>query len=577
MLNLIKWVLHRHQAAPRSEPLPVSPLPPVTITDALYQPNDGRLVIVRSKEIIAHHRQDLADVVQALGISPDRVDSMVMQPLVRFANLVLNLPATRDDYYRGAGGFFRMGLDSALFAARVAQQTEFAGLGMIERRRRHAPRWRLATLLAALCSDLHRVMTAYVVIAPDNQEWAPLLHPLESWVAAGNYSHVQLTWKGDGETPRDHRAWNLSLVRHIITPDMQQYLHDGDSDILRQLHAYLSDNPSAAHGNVIRDIVENIRMKLIAKDLALDPMRFGKKSLGTTLGPHLADCLRALRSSGKWTVNDDKGLIWVAEDATYLIWPPAAKEVIKWLQEMRLHGTPTDQHTLAELLRDGGIIKPYQRGNDTASLIWPIRLPKGRETGALRLVSNDILWPDGDVPPAVDVKLQSVKGSQTTPKPAPIPNDQPVAAVDVAAQVAPMAPSPPVPVAVTKKQPSQNEERSRISRLKTAVEALDGASKAQMYLLIEKLKVPAAASEIIFVREDNRIELSEAFLGSNGFSSVTMCEKLGSARWLEDFAGKYIVPSKSPNLKRVCIITKQFGDLLLPLPSTADLFSSPSE
>ena len=533
----------------------------------LYPPNDGRLIIVRARDVMAHHQTEVAAIVQALGLAPDSVGRMVVQPIEQFAKLVLNLPSTRDNFYRGSGGLFRLGLDTALYATRIAQQTEFSGLGMIERRRRQAHRWRLATLLAGLCVDLHRVVTSYVVIGPDKQEWAPLLGPLDSWVGRNGFTEIELAWKGDGEGGREHRAWNLSLLHQIMPTDLQQYLHDGDTDILRQFHAYLSDDPSAGHGNIVRDIVEGIRMKLIARDMAMDPMRFGKKAMGTTLGPYVADGLRQLITSGKWTPNDDKGRVWVATDACYLVWPIAAKEIIAWLQAEKLIGTPGDPHTLAELLRDAGIIKPYGRGMDAASLLWPVRLPKGREVSALRLTSADVLWPKGDIPEAENIL---VLGSAAVPL--------------VSGSTTPPAGVTPAKTSASIREPASSSNATIEAATQIAVEppnsvAIERAlaqlvrpAEHGMRELMKRMKRPSEAAKIMSLRPDNRIEVTAAFLGSYGFDPEVIARHLASGGWIEPQEGKHFFPSEHDASKSICTITAHISNLLIPLEARGGLF-----
>lgn len=559
------------RATPVGQPIPIDQAKPAA---DLYPPLDGRLKIVRAADVLRHHEAEISAIVQALGADEAASTRFVREPIARLAGLVLNLPATRDGHYRGSGGLFRLSLDTALYAARVARQTEFSGLGMIERRRRQAPRWRLAALLAALTVDAHRVVSSFVVSGPKREPWSPLLGPLEDWVELHQADAVDLVWKGDGETCRDDRSWNLSLLNLIVPAESQHYLHDGDPDILRHFHAYISNHPSATNGNILRDIIEGVQAKLIAKDVARDPMRFGKKSVGTTLGPYFADGLRDLIATGKWTSNDEKGRVWFSNGGSYLIWPIAAKEIIAWMNAVNLAGTPTDPHTLAELLRDAGMLKAFGRGVDAASLLWPITLPSGRDVNALKLSSADILWPDGNTPPPVSIV---VKGTPATPMPAVAP----AAATGPSQPSAPPASQPQestaLPPAGSSAAAAPTVDDKKAASLERAIEKLERPAQIVMLELKKLLKKPNEAKDIVYIRRDNRIEISAKFLGKFGFDKQIVAEKLASGGCIDLQIGKVFGQSEQQPDEQVCTLSAHVSNLLLPAQARGGLFQAEQE
>lgn len=437
----------------RSEAPPAPP--PEADLAGLYPPNDGTVPVVEPARLIAHHRQVVEDIYQASGLEKQLAEVLLGKSIAAHAAHTLTLPATRDAFYAGKGGLFRLSLDTALAAARKAQVAEFSGLGKIEQRRRETMAWRVACILGALCYDIHRVSSLFIVTAPNGSTWAPLRQSLWEFAGANDARYVSIAWRDKAPSPistmtshSGQLAVNAALVSQVVAQEALQYMYDGDQDILTQFYAVISGEAHAQPANRVRPIVEDMRARVIAADEASDPLRFGSRGVGTSLGPYFADGLRQLRMAGRWTVNDERGRVWCCRDGVFLIWPVAAKEIQELLHGAKLPGIPRDERTIAEMLRDSGIITARTAGRDLPSVLWRIRLPSSREVTALKLATASILFPDGELPPLAEVVL--LTAGEAAPErsltPAPSPPDSTASPVPLPIP-AKAAEAPPTPAA----------------------------------------------------------------------------------------------------------------------------------
>lgn len=531
--------------------------------EEIYPPNDGTIPVVDADRLLEGHSELVADILQASSLSVAQARELLARPIEAFARHVLTLPATRDAFYAGKGGLLRLGLDCALFAARKAQVSEFSGFGNIERRRLEAPRWRLACILAALCCDLHRTVTQYAVVSPTGTPWTPLFEPLADFVRRDPSARVALMWRTQSATRggRADLAWNLPLASRIIDASVLRYLYEGDPEVLAHLYSVLSGEAANQPSNVIRPLVEETRARLIARDQALDPMRFGKRGLGTSLGPYLADGLRQLKQRGRWTVNDERGRIWVAKGAVFLVWPIAAKEIRAWLEEARLPGIPRDDHTIAEFLSDARLLVPFGTGADAASLLWRIGLPSGREVSALRLQSPDILFPDGELPDAQGLQvLGALNGVLAAPERAP-------------------ASAPPPPVGAVPAPAPEREPAAATPAAPEAAAGIEEASKILDYstqLLVKELRKlvarPKLARGIASLRPDGSLSVRCSWIHGLGFDPAQLGAKLDTCGWLMKSGGRFICPDAEQK-GEVIVFQPRIARLLVGKTGADDLLA----
>ena len=560
--------------APTSTPVAPQPGAGDVLVD-LYPPNDGTIPVLDPDRLIQHHRKVVEDIFQASGLEKRHAEPLLGRSILAFASRAVTLPATRDEFYAGKGGLLRLGLDTALASARKAQVAEFTGLGKIEQRRRETSAWRVACILAALCYDIHRVSSLFAVTSPDGAAWAPLRQSLWDFARERGAGHVLIAWRDRGPShsgiqgQQTQLTVNAALVSQIVPHDAMQYMYDGDPDILTQFYAVISGEAHSQPANRVRPIVEDMRARVLAADAASDPRRFGSKGIGTSLGPYFADGLRQLRVEGRWTVNDDRGRVWVGREGVFLIWPVAAKEIQEWLQGAKLPGIPRDERTIAEMLRDSQIIAPRTSGRDVASVLWRIRLPAGREVSALKLASQTILFPDGDSPPPADIALLTMaeEGApriDTGPRPGADSTTAPISLPVPSPATASQSP-PPAPV------PTQIPADAGLT---AAIKALDPAGQAFARSLVRTIGSKSKRPKGVKLRDDGSLVITCALLGEFGMGIEPLARKLFAAGWLAGTSRDFIRKIEGED---VVVFEPPIARLLLGDQAEPDLLTGAAE
>lgn len=235
---------------------------------ATYTVAEESLCAGEADALLALHRDEIADILQASSLEATQAKSLLGEPIEAFVRHVGRLPATRDRFYAAPAGLLRLGLDCALLTARKAQGWEFSGLGQIERRRVEAPRWRVACILAGLLHDLHRTVTECVVWGTEGP-WVPVAEPLTSFAARQPESRVRLTWRRHGSTATaaaEDLSWNLPFIPRVIDDSILEFLYEGDQQIVADLFAVLSGEAAHRPSNSIHPLVHAARARLIAQD-----------------------------------------------------------------------------------------------------------------------------------------------------------------------------------------------------------------------------------------------------------------------------------------------------------------------
>jgi conjugal transfer pilus assembly protein TraI len=303
------------------------------------------------------------------------------------------LPATPDNHFSLPGGLLRMGLEIAFYALQATDGQIFSGRSTISHRRQLEPRWRHATFIAGLCSELHRTLSHVIVIDAKGNEWPAYLGPLNDWLHSQSASRFFLRWIPHAQ---ETRSLGVFALPQIIAPETLDYLAQGNSVVVPHMMACISGMPVYREHNILEDLVRRAAALVIDRDLQSSAERYGKPRLGSHLERYLVDALRRLVvSNALWMPNAEKSRVWYGEDGLYIVWPNAANDVRKLLEADQLPGIPKAPETLVEILIDAGVVEP----SDGAHTTWAI-FPPHCDTAieAIRLASPSILLAAMDRP-----------------------------------------------------------------------------------------------------------------------------------------------------------------------------------
>lgn len=359
---------------PAAPTTPATPERPAPRTGApIYPPVDRGVAFLDADELLASQSELIARLRLAAGCDDATFERLYGGVLRNLADAINLLPATESGTHNGAGGLFRLSLEIGFFAFQASEATIFSARAGVELRRELEPRWRYATFLAGLCSELYRPITNMLVSTADGALWPAYQMGLGDWLRAQGSDHFMVRWvSAPPGTHRPGQGATSYLAHRIIPPASLQYLHTGSIEIAPTLFDCIAGvRTGQFEASPLQKIVTSVRDKVIARDEALKPQRYGKLRIGSHLEPHLLDAMRRLVVNGTWVINARKARLWYSNEGLFLVWKTAAKEILELLQKEGTTGVPQDPQTLVELLTTAQVFETDIAGNPYVTIHPP--------------------------------------------------------------------------------------------------------------------------------------------------------------------------------------------------------------
>jgi conjugal transfer pilus assembly protein TraI len=364
----------------------MDPLSPVGAATAAFAPSDPGFEALPLDSLLHAHGTLLGRVKLCYGADRHAFETELM-PLVRgYAGFVHLLPATADNYFSTPGGLLQLGLEVAFFSLQGTDAHIFSGRATISERRELEPRWRVATFIGGLCSEVHRAVSHLIVTSRDGEEWPACLGQLSDWLARTRAPRYFVRWRPQA---RESRGLGLFALPHIVPSKTMQWLGHGNSIVVPRLMASIAGVPTYQDANVLDEIVRRSLALVIDRNLRASADRYGTPQFGAHLERYLVDALRRLAAGHSgWIANRDKSRIWLGPDGLFLVWPGAATDLLSLLATDQLVGIPKSPQTLLDLLLEAGAFVAPGDGRQT----WLIQPPESKAPiEAVRLASAAIV------------------------------------------------------------------------------------------------------------------------------------------------------------------------------------------
>jgi len=194
------------------------------------------------------------------------------------------------------------------------------------------------------------------------------------------------------------RSMALFALPHIVATATLGELSRGNNVVVPHLLASIGGLALPREPNVLDALVHRCAALVIGEDMRRQSRRLGRLLLGSHWAGHVVDAMqRLVRSNPAWVPNTDKSRLWWGSEGLFMVWPQAAKDIIKVLEQDQLDGIPREPGTLLQLLIGADVVEPHF---PTAPL-WQIR-PPGADAAleAARFGSFTTLLPADGVTPA---------------------------------------------------------------------------------------------------------------------------------------------------------------------------------
>lgn len=353
-----------------------------------YASSDPGFPALPVDDLLRQQAALLARIKLCHGSDREDFEATVVSLIRRYADLVHLLPATADNYFSKPGGLLHLGLEVGFFALQGTDAHIFSGRSTISARRQLEPRWRLATFIAGLCCEAHRVLSHMLVADPAGEVWSAYLHPLATWLQDQEAERYFLRWRAQAiET----RGLGLFALVHVVPPSVMHYLSQDNTVIVPHLTASVSGMSLYRDHNVLDDLVRRSLALVIDRNLIANADRYGIPQYGSHLERYLVDALRHLASENSgWLPNRERSRVWFGDDGLFLVWPAAAEDVQKLLDTEQLPGIPKAPATMMEVLLSAGVFEAKASDHPT----WAIQPPGAKAPiEAAKLLSIAILYP----------------------------------------------------------------------------------------------------------------------------------------------------------------------------------------
>lgn len=372
--------------------------------------------------ILYRNRQRILDINEALGLSDDDFDTLLMPIIRNFASFVHLLPSSESHHHRGAGGALRHSLEVAFWSARAAEDIIFCRNSDPSERRKIEPLWRVATCVAGLLHDAGKPIADVTVTDEHGEIWHPLQQPLYEYLRAKKRQGYYISWRG-GRYKR-HEAFTQRAFDKIVPSAFVSHLMAHDPNIMFAINdAFYTLDDS----NHIAKIVNWADQESVRRDAMEDVERRtgGDFDYGLPVHRHVFNSMRRLLQTGKWTINEPGAKVWHGDEGTFVVFKHGLTEIISDIKKEVGVTIRNDSDGLVDEFIQRGLVRPrYVPGGEPQSddelgeyyLYWVIT-PKILETSgggepvkltAIKIDSADRLFRN-EVPAAADIRVWSTE------------------------------------------------------------------------------------------------------------------------------------------------------------------------
>ncbi|MCY3731757.1 MAG: TraI domain-containing protein [Rhodospirillaceae bacterium] len=284
------------------------------------------------------------------GLEETEFNHLILGPIRACADWVQQLPATRDEHHREAGGLVRAAVESASVAMRRADGKLFHRPGQEPAGGvRSDTAWRYAAVLGALFTTIGDGLGRWrVCSAQGDHAWNPYAMGLSEWLPAlgAQAYRVTATAPGDNVSRAGAGAW---LAARCLGAHRLERFSRGDAKVMGALVDVLGGHTRSTLGSIVEDAKNAIR----AED------RNRSRPHPTKPPPVEQQLLSVMRRlvQYRWNVNQPQGRLLLGPDAVYLQWRSAAEDIlVRWRADHQ--GSPdVGPQELAQMLLEHGLVQ----------------------------------------------------------------------------------------------------------------------------------------------------------------------------------------------------------------------------
>lgn len=348
----------------------------------------GEYLHPKSAQVLlsSDRRQALLDQIwEQTSISRETYQTLYMEPITRYAELVQELPASETHHHSYLGGMLDHGLELLLYALKLRQSYLLPIGAPPEDQAKYADLWTAGIAYGALLHDTGKILVDIKVETLDGKAW-------QAWHGILKQPYRFQYIKG-----RDynlHNAAAMLLCSSILGKDVLDWL-SSNLELWGSLLYLLSGNYTEA--GVLGEIVSKADRTSTALNIGANPEK-ALQAPPTSLQAHLIRGLRQLLKEEEHRIKlNMKGAAgWLTQDGLWLVSKVVADKLRSFLLSQGVDKVPTKNSSLFDELQSHRLIEPNAEGN----AIWKATVTDGdwvQEFTFLR-VKPSLIWGNEEYP-----------------------------------------------------------------------------------------------------------------------------------------------------------------------------------
>ncbi|HAV1239917.1 TPA: DNA-binding domain-containing protein, partial [Salmonella enterica] len=354
-------------------------------------------------------RQRLMQIIwQRTSLSASLFAQLYQTPVMRFAELVQQLPASEYHHHAHPGGLLDHTLEVMAFAAKLRQRHLLPAGAAPEDQAREAEAWTAGIIYAALLHDAGKIATDMEITANNGQPWYPWQQPLQT--------PYRLKY---------HKSRNHALHPTVAGLLATQILPVTALNWLAQYRELYESFLFCISGHydqagIMGELVQEADRASVAQFMGANASAALERPQ-PSLPKQILTALRELVQSQYKLNNPNSGSDgWLAEDALWLISKTTADRIRAWLLQQGVTGVPDSNTRLYDEMQAHGLLLPTPEGK----AVWTceIHADSGWTPGCpltLLRISPARIWDTPDARPAPFTgKIIPATVATNTPEPA---------------------------------------------------------------------------------------------------------------------------------------------------------------
>ncbi|NUT69382.1 MobH family relaxase [Pseudomonas corrugata] len=332
---------------PRSTPKQTAPTEP-TPSAEFTEPQSAKSLLASPR------RQKLLEQIwQRTALSRSQFNTLYLDPISRYAELVQLLPASENHHHAYLGGMLDHGLEVIVYALKLKQSHLLPSGAQPEVQIAQAEAWSAALAYAALGHDLGKIAVDIHVEYADGSVWHPWHGPLSA--------PYRLRYRKDRQY-RLHTAATGPLIHQIVTREIQDWLCSFPEPWNCLMFNWAGQSE---HTGDLGILITQADQASVALALGGDPAK-AMAAPKHALQRKLLEGLRYLLSE-EFKLNQPQASDgWLTQDALWLVSKTVSDKLRAHLLSLGVDGIPERNIAVFNVLQEHGIALPNAHGK----VIW---------------------------------------------------------------------------------------------------------------------------------------------------------------------------------------------------------------